>query len=323
MRECKNCGNMLGDDELFCSRCKALVAANNVKMCPKCQKTYGSDDAFCDTCGSQLVYAKRQQNKIETTNVAASNAASTAMRCPECNSPYSNNDEFCGECGYQLKRNKVETVNNTYASAREMYGEDRNVAVNVKSYTNAQESVNSQADKYAKSLFVDNDETSIATLGSGYLQNIVTRGGLSSIKAVLTQKRVYLSGKCFERTGKMWSKRKISRIIEVDDITGTGFEYVANITFIVIAILIILASVVATIIGIADSGEEGLLFMLFAALSIPFFIIYTIKRKTIFQIEYAGGKIGFDVKWLSANDSVYFQRQIHLVKERRKNEKKY
>lgn len=313
MRKCSKCGNKLGDNELFCSKCKTLVA-NNKKICPKCQKLYDAENTFCGVCGSQLVDIKKQQSEENAVN-----DDTEMILCPECKSPCSENDEFCGECGCPLKENEAD---NSYVSVKEMYGDDRNAAVTSKSYANAQESVNSKVDKRAKNLFVDNDETSIATLGSGYLQNIVTKGGLSSIKAVLTQKRVYLSGKCFERTGKVWSKRKISRIIEVDDITGTGFEYVANIALIAIAIFILIASVIATIIGIAVMEEEGLLFLLCAALSIPFFIIYTIKRKTIFQIEYAGGKIGFDVKWLSANDSVYFQRQIHLIKERRKNEKK-
>lgn len=275
MNICSKCGNIMEDNEIFCSKCKTLVSSANEEksnVCPKCQNVCEPDDVFCGECGFMLNGDIEQPENVETEPTI---------------------------------------------DARMLYGNDRSAAVNAKKYENAQTAAMEVKEKPGKYNFVENDETAIATLGSGYLQNIVS-GNVSSIKAVLTQKRVYLCGKCLEKNGKIWSRRKISRIIEVEDITGTGFEYANNIIWLILGIFIAAASVLLGIILGLAVYEEYFIILLFALASIPFFIINVLQRRTLFQIEYAGGKIGFDVKWLNPQESMYFQRQIHLIKAKRK-----
>ena len=65
-----------------------------------------------------------------------------------------------------------------------------------------------------------------------------------------------------------------------------------------------------------------LLSLIAAVVAAVFLMIYNITRKTLFTIEFAGGIIGYDVKILNQNESLNFQRQIHLIKEKRRKELK-
>ncbi len=51
-------------------------------------------------------------------------------------------------------------------------------------------------------------------------------------------------------------------------------------------------------------------------LALVFLIIYFIKRKTLLCIEYAGGNIAFDVKWIPKHEQEDFIRNVHLAKDK-------
>jgi hypothetical protein len=44
--------------------------------------------------------------------------------------------------------------------------------------------------------------------------------------------------------------------------------------------------------------------------------MYSIYRKTLLTIEYAGGNIAFDARWLQAKEQDTFIRNIHLAKDK-------
>lgn len=169
-------------------------------------------------------------------------------------------------------------------------------------------------------IFVDGDEQTVCTLGNGYLQNMVSKSIGTSI-AVLTQKRVYFSGKCLVKNGKSWNVVRQSQVVDVQDVMGTGFTYVSRIKNLILGILFAVLGIICFFLEYYISvfsvigGIAGII------AGIVFGLLYFLGRKTIFRIEYAGGQIGFDVKWLRYQDSLNFQRQIHLIKAKKLSDK--
>ena len=162
---------------------------------------------------------------------------------------------------------------------------------------------------------IDIDEVIVAKLGNGYFQNLITTGDISKVNAILTQKRLYLSGKSYDisvSNGALTSF-KISKVINIEDVTGTGFVYISNIKFILFAILFF-------IVALLTMNSYANLALISILISIALVIAFYINQKSIFKIEYAGGSIGFDVKWLNVNESVIFQKKIYQVKDKRKKE---
>lgn len=113
--------------------------------------------------------------------------------------------------------------------------------------------------------------------------------------------------------GLGWVYAKISRIIEVEDITGTGFVYVSKPSLLVTSILFIIGALVTM--TMRDLLALTIILFVIAAILITAFFV---TKKNVFQIEYAGGRIGFDVKWIKADVAANFQKKIHIVKKDRK-----
>ena len=167
-------------------------------------------------------------------------------------------------------------------------------------------------------ILIDIDEEIYAELGTGYIKNIITSGDISAVKAILTQKRLYLSGKTYIISKNTLTKLKESKIINVEDITGTGFVYTENKLLLIISIIIVMATLMASVSQQSLEGiKYGLLGFLITAI---FMAIYFSTRKSLFKIEYAGGSISFDVKWFDIKESVKFQNMIYLLKDQRKKE---
>ncbi len=186
-------------------------------------------------------------------------------------------------------------------------------------------------DKYE--FFVNTDEEPLAALGNGYLQNLASYGLFSKGNSVLSNRRVYFNGRTFYKgTGKKgWGSVRQSKIVEIDDVNGTEFTLYSPIglliTGIVCCVISFLAIIVFAIMGMGDSfysgniSSAGITYMsavlLIGMINI---ITYLIKRKTFFSINYAGGSIGFPISWLGMETIRDFQRQLHLAKDKRKDE---
>lgn len=217
--------------------------------------------------------------------------------CSRCAKSFEDDVDFCNSCGIKLMEVQLE--------------EDEQ---HEQPYENIDYESEDSDDEAEYSEFVDNDEQIVAELGSSYLKNIISEGKVSDVSAVLTQKRLYLDGKTYLISGKSLTAIKESRIINVEDITGTGFVYFSNITFILISIIILIASIIVSVMELEALGVIGFFVAVF------FFIAYFLNRVSIFRIEYAGGSIGFKVEWDSRKASENFQKEIIRVKDRRRKE---
>ena len=51
---CMNCGNEIGDKQMFCSQCGYKVERQETLKCPKCGVELGHADRFCIKCGYKI-----------------------------------------------------------------------------------------------------------------------------------------------------------------------------------------------------------------------------------------------------------------------------
>lgn len=147
----------------------------------------------------------------------------------------------------------------------------------------------------AKSIFVEPDEQVLGTLGNGFGVNILY-GNAKKTNAILTDKRLYLEGAMYSSNGNSLIKSTERRIVNVDDITATGLIYEK------LSILMVILGIITLPIII------GIVFLAKAFLS----------RTTFFFIDYAGGRIQFDVKIVGLSDVADFQKQICRAKDKAK-----
>lgn len=163
------------------------------------------------------------------------------------------------------------------------------------------------------SILVDQSEQIVATIGNNYLQNFLTGGAVAQSVGLLTQKRFYYKGRNFSGEGKAMKNTTEEGVVSIEDITFTMFSHTRHIGALVFAILL-------TVVGVfflGISGMEAMCPILFVA-DLPFYIMYFVNRKTLFVISFPGGGFGFDVKYYPITDIRDFQRQLHLLKDHRK-----
>ena len=179
--------------------------------------------------------------------------------------------------------------------------------------------------------FCSPEEQQITTIGTGYVANflsgeIISEGTVEKGGATLTNKRLYYSGQTFETAGLVITKKQ--QIVNVRDITGTGYRYYAQLTYLLYALYVGVLSIVGFVLGTDTTtdwrGETTTTFnttfivpaVVGVFIVLLLIVIYFVKRKTLFVIEYAGGFISFDVKWFSIAEQDNFIRNIQLVKDR-------
>ena len=160
--------------------------------------------------------------------------------------------------------------------------------------------------------FCSPDESQIVTIGTGYIANFLSGGEIEKAGATLTNKRVYFSGNVFSFTDKgHLTSMKEQKIVNVRDVTGTGYKQFNPIQYIIWAVIALISGIVVYSTPMDNLGVwiGGITF---AVLIVVFFI----RRKTLLTIEYAGGNIGFDVRWLQKKEQDVFIRNIHLAKDK-------
>lgn len=169
--------------------------------------------------------------------------------------------------------------------------------------------------KGRNSIFVDQSESIVSTIGTNYLQNFFSGGAVEKGVGVLTQKRFYYKGKNFSGAGKDTKSATEEGIVSIEDITFTKFTHFRHTGFLVFAVLLTLVGMVLMMTTAAPISFA----ILIAAL--PFYILYFVKRESMFLVAFPGGGFAFDIHWYPISDIQDFQRQLHLLKDYIKEER--
>lgn len=212
------------------------------------------------------------------------------MFCSSCGAQINDDAVFCPECGAVQAGAKVSsrTAPKTAPKAATASGNMQGV----------------------EQAFMDPDEKLLASLGNGYLVNLMFNQ-LRKCNALLTDKRVYLKGAMYAGYGRTLLKLMEERTLDLEDITGTGFIYSrVSKLMIFIGILFELASVA---LGIAASEPAPMLAGLIPCLIL--IVAAFFSRKIWFFIDYAGGKIQIDAKLIGLSDVQDFHKQIRRAKD--------
>ena len=161
-------------------------------------------------------------------------------------------------------------------------------------------------------MFVSSDERPVAVLGTNTAETFFSTGTLGNGFAVLSNKRVYFRGRSFVRTGKRFSARSEERVVDVQNITGSGFIYSNPVWLLVLSIVLFIGAIVCLtqIINGSNAWPALIPALLLSAVS---FALYRIKKRTLFEISFAGGGIAFNVSWFPMAEAQFFQKNLKLV----------
>lgn len=171
-------------------------------------------------------------------------------------------------------------------------------------------------------LFMSPNEKLVATLGNNYIQNYLHNGSVRNGFAVVSDKRAYFYGTSYTisyngRGNPNANKMSRSQVVDLKDVTGSGFIRMVNIGYAILAWALVIISIF--LIMLLYDIEEGLAVIGgLAALSAILFLIYQYydNKLSLISIQYAGGEIAFDIRWFSGQAINNFHQQLRLAKDK-------
>lgn len=213
--------------------------------------------------------------------------------CPICKTVNSDDTNYCTKCKEYIAREPV-----------------------MSSKEDVQEKSSQTQTQIQTSIFVDQSETIVASIGSNYLQNFLTGQNVSKGVGILTQKRFYYKGLNFAGQGKEMASSTDEGVVSLEDITFTQFTHTEKTGYLMFGILL---AVVGCMLFAMLPGFGPMIGGIALAASLPFFIMYFTNRQTLFVVSFPGGGFSFNVSWYPIADFRDFQRQLHLLKDQLKN----
>ena len=243
--------------------------------------------------------------------------------CPNCSRENSDYSWYCENCGTALP-DKTDSVDEQKGSSAKFTPPvstwERAKAVLKDAVPQQAGGKEQGAGKQTNGLFIDPNEELRASIGSGYVQNFLSGGHVSRSVGALTQKRFYYKGKNYNAKSKLLWSTEEEGVVSVDDISYTGFSYTSAMGLLIIGIALAIVGVFCLVASDNDGARiAGAVIMILGALAL---VRYYLSRDTLFIITFPGGSFGFDTKWYSIADIQDFQRQLHLIKDQRKEEKR-
>jgi len=83
--------------------------------------------------------------------------------------------------------------------------------------------LNTGAENKFSKFFMEPTEKFICALGNSFLKNFLLDGSINYGFAVVSDKRVYFKGRCFTLAGWKYRLVQEERVVDVKDVTGTGY----------------------------------------------------------------------------------------------------
>lgn len=237
---------------------------------------------FCGNCGNQLP---------EGANV-----------CPQCGTKvakevdFSDVKDYAGRKVQQAASSVQDQVQNAQQSYKEQF-ESRKI-------------------RDIREMFVDPKEEQRAVIGGGYLNNLLQTGIFSKGFGVLTDRRLYYRGKCFHKVGGNYVKTDEDCIVDVQDVTSSGFVYTRQIWLLFSAIASFLFFfMIAAMVGDSDvSFAEGMLTW-GCIIGVALILLYIFFKMAIYTVTYAGGSLSIKASSYNIRDVRAFDKVLHQVKD--------
>ncbi len=189
-------------------------------------------------------------------------------------------------------------------------------------------------------LFMSPNEKLVTTLGNNYLENYLYNGSIKKGSAVVSDKRAYFYGTSYtisynNKGNPNATRMARSQVVDLKDVTGTGFIRIVNIGYAIAALISVLllpfilmfmssvtygySSYGYSSYGYSSRSEGTTAIALLVIWGIIFIFLmynYYASKHTLISIQYAGGEIAFDVKWFSGQEINNFHQQLRLAKDK-------
>ncbi len=269
-------------------------------ICPHCGKECSDDADFCRFCGKELT----------------SFGVDGQIVCKHCGAKNSEDVDFCKMCGKRLNDKVEENI-----QPQQHFTQTVQPQATVSRQAPIQDTM--------VSLFVDEDEQKLDCLHSGVFSTYYQTGTVGNETCVLTNKRIYFSGKNWTLT----NTAKQSKVIELENVTSAGItqiqysimaKVIPLVAFILFSILFVLS-----LSGLKSGGSSHFfntktvggftLFFGFAAFfALVDFIVALCMRKKAFEITFNGERLAF-VARANVDELKRFQYAIMRARDNRIN----
>lgn len=323
-----------------CKKCSLKIENGDSKISPNCGTIFDEEQVYCYTCGKKIL-KKDEGLYCAKCGEKLSEEDEDSQFCPNCGRAFRNDNEsskHCSHCGNEINKENDINIQDTAAKLfnkvrsnidkEQLKGAVSNIQSKLEEgKTIIQERLDEgkarQDEKVVKAQnkqelkqqknFVSPDERVLATLGSGYAQNVLLGTDTKKGVATLTQKRIYYKGKSFAagETLKSISSFTEEIIVPLEDISLTKFIHRRSTGFLIWGIIFLVCSLYCLLCPVPIIVAAIVLGLLGSVCLIKYFT----SRKTYFQIGFPGGRFMFDMVYYPIEDVRDFQRQIYLAKD--------
>ncbi len=159
------------------------------------------------------------------------------------------------------------------------------------------------------SILVSSDEVVKERMTSSYAGSFIRGDGLSSSEAICTNRRFYFKGTCYDGMGII-RKSKQEWVVDLKDITSSGFKHSSNIWFLLIAIVSFFCFFIYLL------NDMGSLAIVELITTIILGAMYYFSRKTLYVITFAGGWIAFNASQCGEENAHRFNKILRVEKEK-------
>lgn len=189
---------------------------------------------------------------------------------------------------------------------------------------NESKAVRKQKDDKFRSFFLAPNEKMVTVLGNSYLQTFLNNGDIRKGFAIVSNKRAYFRGTSYNVTEDKKGKRHLirthqSRVVDLRDITGVGFDSYSDEKWIILSFLPVLFLMFFGLLStVGRSSKNSLTFILFICLLGVVYCWYRYfkSQRTCVIIQHAGGAIAFDKNWYTDDEIEQFQQLILIAKDK-------
>jgi hypothetical protein len=186
-------------------------------------------------------------------------------------------------------------------------------------------------EKLPRSFYMDPNEEPRAILGQGYITSLLTGQGRTKSVMVLTNRRLYVDGKSFQRNSSRFTSVQGKKNVEVGKINSTAYESqnpgcwkIFSYIFYGAGVLLLLLAIANLVMDPSDDDIYriywGLGGLFLGGVSSG---MYRSKMRKYFVVEFSGGSMATDCNWYGTTEVEDFQRKIYQEQERANSEVQY